>query len=321
MPFPTVKTGRVDKVVTNILLAHKNNEFIVDKILPVVPGLKDDSGIIPELENSGLRIYSSRRALYDEGQHRIEFKYLLDREYKIEYHDLESYLPDRLVEQAEKPFMPRRDAAFILDQALMLERERGLAQALTSVSIITNNITLSGTDQWNDYDNSHPESDIEVARDSVFNNTNMEANTAVMSRRVMNVLKFHPFFLDLAKRNAGGSVKNITTDQFIDLFKAQFGIENVFIGKARYISSMEGQTKTMANVWNNDLVLMYVPSSPTLMSPSFGYSFQLAGQNKRVTTRRHENDKGDLVREDYAYQDLILMAEGAYLIKAATSDS
>lgn len=319
MGFPAVKTARVDKLVTSLLLTYKNQDYIADQILPLVGGLKDDSGIIPTLLNSGMRIYNGIRALFDEGQHRIEFKYSLDKRYDIQYHDLEVYLPDRLIEQAEQPFMPRRDASFVLQQALMTEREVGLARAMTDVTVITNNVTLSGADQWQNYDTSSPEEDIQTALDSVFDQVGMEANAVVMSRRVMNVLKRHPFFLDLAKRNAGDNVKNINTSQFIELFKTQFDVKYVFIGRAKYINSQEGQTETRANVWNNDFVAFHRADSPSLMAPSFGYQFSLGKYNKRVTTRRHQNDTGDILKIEWAYQDKILQAEGAYLIKNATN--
>jgi hypothetical protein len=199
----------------------------------------------------------------------------------------------------------------------MLEREIAAATALHNTAILTNNVTLSGTSKFSDYDNSTPETVIETARDTVFSATGQEANCAIMSRKVANTLKAHPFFLDLAKRNAGLKVDNINLSQFVDLFKSFFEIENVFIGKAIKISSKEGQTETKANVWSDDLVLFNRPSAPSLMVPSFGYSFYLKGMDKRSVIRRHPNDKGDIAEVQWAYQDMIVDANAGYLIKSA----
>lgn len=315
--FPNLTTGRTDRLVTNVLLAYKNETFLADKIFPTVPNLVDETGLIGKLSNHHLRQYTSKRSLYDESDHRMEFKYTQSDRYNIEFFDLESYIPDRLANQLQKPFDARRDSAFVQIQALMLEREIAAATALGSTAILTNNVTLSGPSKFSDYENSTPETVIETARSTVFNATGMEANCALMSRAVANTLKAHPFFLDLAKRNAGMNVSNINLSQFVELFKAFFEFDNVLIGKSIKISSKEGQTETKTGVWGDNVVLFNRPSTPGLLVPSFGYSFSLAGKDKAVKVRRHPKDKGDIIETEWAYQDMILDANAAYLIKTA----
>lgn len=317
MPFPNLTTGRTDRLVTNVLLAYKNPQFIASEILPEVPGLVDETGLIGKISNHHLRQYTSKRAVYDESQHRMEFKYTQDDRYNIDYYDLEIYIPDRVGSQLQQPFNSRRDSAFVLQQALMLEREVALATAMHDTAVLTNNVTLSGTSQFDDYANSVPEQKIETARDSVFDTTGLEANAIYMSRKVANTLKSHPFFLDLMKRNAGGNVANISLSQFVTLLKEYFEFEYVNIGRAIKVTSMEGQTETKGSVWSNDVVVYRRASNPSLYEPSFGYCFTLAGMNKRFDVRRQEADLGDINRVMWAYQDKILDANCAYLIKDA----
>ena len=156
-----------------------------------------------------------------------------------------------------------------------------------------------------------------TARTTIQNAIGREANSVVMSRQVANTLKSHPFFLDLAKRNAGQNVKNLNLSTFIELFKSEYELDNVYIAKSIYVNSGEGLTETKAVVWSNDLVFFSSPSSPALMTPSFGYSFSMAGQDKRVVIRRHPNDKGDLVEVDWAYQDFIIDTNAGYLVQGA----
>lgn len=316
-PNPNVNsTGRTDRLVTNVLLAYTNSQFIADKIFPTVPNLVDETGLLGKLSNHHLRQYTSKRSLYDTSDHRMEFQYTQSDRYNIDFYDLEVYLPDRLQNQLQTPFDARRDSALVLQQALLLEREIAAATALNSTSILTNNVTLSGTSKFSDYDNSTPESVIETARDTIFSATGQEANKCVMSRKAANTLKAHPFFLDLAKRNAGQNVSNINLSQFVELFKSYFELEEVFIGKSIKITSKEGQTETKSNVWSDNVVLYNSPSSPSLFVPSFGYSFSIAGKNRKVNVRRHAKDKGDIVEVENAYQDMIVDANAAYLIKS-----
>jgi hypothetical protein len=306
--------------LTNILLAYTNPQFLADQILPTVPDLKEESGKIGSMGNAHLRQYSTKRSLYDESEHRIEFTISNDNSYQIDYFDLDAYVPDRLQDQLQAPFNALNAAQMTVMEAMKLEREIALAAALTSTSIITNNTTLSGSSKYTDGANSTPESDFDTARDSVQTKTGREANAVYMSRKVMNALRRHPWFLDIAKSSlAGGAAKSgaLSVNAFIETLKAWYDLQYVFIGSQIKITSAEGQTETKGAVWGDDVVWFYRTPAPSLFAPSFGYSFQLAGNNLQTRVRRHVNDKGDIVEVIWAYQDKILDTNCAYLIKNA----
>lgn len=314
MPFPTLANGRVDVQVTNILQAYTNPDFVASRFFPIVPGLKDETGKIAGISNSHLRVYDSRRALTDEGEHRMEFNLTNDDSYRVDYYDLEIYLPDRLKDQLQRPFDARRDAGIVLMQALMLEREAALATAITSTAIMTNNTTLSGTSQWNDFANSDPMADIEAARTAIHAKIGREANCMFLSRKAFNTLKRHPQYL----AHVAG-LKVLSGNALLGLLKDLHELDDVIIGKAIKVTSKEGQTETKAVVWNNDCVLFYRPKVGSLYEPAFGYQFLLENQNVRVDVRRHQNDLGDIVRNMWAYQDKILDVNAAYLIKTVVA--
>jgi hypothetical protein len=314
---PLARSGRVDRLLTNISLAYVNRNYIADLILPTVPNLKNDSGKIGSYSNDHLRVYSAKRSLYDTAQRRIEWTYSQDDNYNIEYFDLDGYVPDRLAEQTEAPFDAERDATLITQQSLMLEREVALASIMTDTSVLTQNVTLSGTSQFSDYLNSTPEIVIRDAKTAVFNATGMEANRIAMSREVLVTLQLHPFFLDL---NKGRNVRAASEQDVIDILKTFFGFTSVYIGNARYISTKQGQAETLSPVWNKDMVIFYTPESPSLMTNSFGYSFQLAGRNYAVSKRREPNsDKGVLINVEHARDDKILIPTAGYLVKNAVA--
>ena len=311
MPFPTISSGRVDVPLTNVLQAYTNQDFIASLILPSIP-VQYESGKIGALENNHLRVYSSKRSLFDESEHRMEFKYTMDDSYQIEFYDREVYLPDRLKDNSVAPFDARRDAGFSVLQALMLERENALATALHDTAVITQYITLSGTSQFDDFANSNPDTVIETGRNAIFNATGREANSMVIGREVFNTLKRHPFFLEMVK-----GISVLDGPKLVQLIKDFFELENVYVSKGIKITSNEGQTETKAKVWNNDINLFYKPRTASLFEPSFGYQLVKSGGNLRTDVRRHVNDLGDIVRVFDAYQDKILDTNCAYLIKDA----
>lgn len=319
---PILSSGRVNPLLTNVLLAYTNASFLADMIMPTVPGLKEEAGKIPQLGNSHLRVYSSKRSLYDESDHRINYSLNIDNTYQVDYYDESVYVPDRLQEQLQKPFDAKQAAAFTAKNALMLERESALAALLTSTATLTQNTTLSGTSQWTDTVNSTPDVNIDTGRQAILAATGRYPNGVVMNYKVANAMQRHPFFLEIALRSLSGGAGKPTVlskQGLIDTLKAWYGFQYVLIGEQIYVNSKQGQTETKTNVWGSDFVMFYRPSGPSLFEPSFAYSFQLQGRNLKVKERRHTNDKGDIVECEWAYQDNILDVNSAYLIKDATA--
>ena len=311
MPHANLALGRKNVQLSSIMLAYANHDFIADRIFPTIPNLKEESGDIGTFGNEHLRIYSSQRAVWDESEHRIGFTIDNSKKYLIDYYDLSMYLPTRFLKQLQLPFNARRDAAVALAQTLMLQREKAISDAITSTSIMTNNVTLATTGLWTAKTTADPVANIETAKTSVYSKTGREANRILIGRKAFVALKQHPLVLDALKYT------RVPTDkEVLQWVKDTFEFDEVLIGKSINITSKEGQTETMAILgWENDVVVFYAPASPSLFDTSLGYSFSLAGQNRSVT--EYQEKKGISVELEMAYQDKILDVNAGYLIKNA----
>ena len=321
MGFPRLTSGRIDPQLTEILLAYTNPEYLADQIMPTVPNLTQESGYLGTLGNTHLRQFASKRSLFDQSAHRMEFTVSNDKRYAIDYYDRSAYVPDRLADQMQLPFDAQKIAQFTVMNSLQLEREVALATQMTSTAVLTQNTTLSGTSKYSDPTNSNPDTDFDTARETVWSAIGRPANAVLMSYKVANALRRHPFFLEIAKSSmagGGGKLTSLSVSGLIETLKSWYELDYVFIGKTIKITSREGQTETKGTVWGDDVVWFNRPAAPSLFAPSFGYSFQLAGQNLQTRVRRETNeDKGDIVEVLWAYQDYILDPAAAYLIKSA----
>ena len=308
MPI-AVNDVRRDQFLENVLIANVNESFIADALFTPKTVVKD-SGDVGGISNDHLRVYESERALYDRSRHEMEYSYNNPVDYKIAYHDLSTYVPDRLVEQAQNPFFPRRDAGIVLLNAMRLRRENDLAAQLTSTSVLTQNTTLSGSSQFND-PSSQPEKVIQDAKDVVHAAIGSEANSILLGRDVFNTLKRHPFFLSLI---SGISV--LSEEKLTMMLKDHFGFDNVYVGKTIKVTSKQGQTETKGAVWNDDIVVYKKGSGD--FDQTLGLSLSLAGyQMKSVVYREPTAQKGDIVEVENAWQDLVISPTAGYLIKSA----
>ena len=173
----------------------------------------------------------------------------------------------------------------MLKSALMIAKEKEVADALTSTSVITNNSTLSGDDQWSDYTSSNPISNFKTARDTIFDAIGREANVAYMGRAVYETLRFHPAMIDkLNVSSDKAKLIGLTPDQLAMVLN----VEKVLVGRVRYESAKEGQSSAMANIWGKDFGLLYVNPSPTPeeWEYSAGYEFILDPEGDPVEIGR-----------------------------------
>ena len=193
-------------------------------------------------------------------------------------------------------------------------KEKELADAMSNTGVVTQNVTLSGTDQWSDFTNSDPFDDIKTGMEAVRTGSGMMPNTMIMSYAVMMTLMIHP---DVIARLVNVTV--VTSAMVIQALQLAFpNIKNVWVGSAQYNSGVEGGTDALADIWGKHFWVGYVSEKPRLKSRSFGFTYQAPGQNRQVKVLAYDEDKeGRYVRINDKYDQKLVDNKCMYLIKNA----
>lgn len=302
----------VDKLLTNVSSMYQPEGFISEQVLPLVE-VKQKTGLLGKYGSDHLRIEHSMAGGRGEYR-RVEPITRTTTSYQVESHGLEGLVTEDDYRNVELPFDAEKDEVIGLSNLIWLNKESALASTLTSTSIITQNTTLSGTSQYNDYLNSDPIGDFKTARLTVYNGCGMPPNAALMSWEVANTLAYHSQILSALgfAQNRSGQL----SDQ--ELGKAM-GIEKLYIAKPKYNSAKEGQTASLSSVWGKHIVFFYAPDKAAPYQTSLGYRIALQGQaQKRVfkySVNNPPNSTGILVDDSYDF--LISNVGAGYLIKDA----
>lgn len=318
MPFQ-VSDVRVDKQVKNLLLAKTNESYLSDIFLPEIV-VKDDSGNVPVWGDAHQRTYDLKRSTNDTSLHYVELEDGTDVSYKIEDYDATHKVTTKILEQQEEPYNLLSQAAISAREIVKLNRDVALAATLTSTSILTSNSTLSGTSQWSDFTNSTPYANIETAIETILKNTGRAGNSIYMSHEVATKLRQHPDYINLYGLGGKTVPGGVPQGAFVQLLKDVHNLDNVFIGKTTKITSEEGQTVTRGFVFGKDCVIFYRNPAPSILEPSFGYSFVQA--NRRLKTKTKLDPTTELfynVTSMLSFDDKILMPEAAFLYKNAVA--
>lgn len=299
-------------LLTKISLAYRNEEYIAEKILPIVPVVKDTAQIATYgMDN--LRIEESLRA-QGSGANEVNHSLTLGAHYILKDHALKEFVTKEEYDNADAPVNPEMDATENLTDRIQVIKEKELADAMANTSIITQNVTLSGTDQWSDFTNSDPFDDIKTAMEAVRTGSGMMPNSMIMSYAVMMTLIVHP---DLIARLPG--IITVTSEAVVTALKLAFpNIKNVFIGSAQYNSGVEGGTDALADIWGKHFWVGYISDKPRLKSRSFGFTYQAPGQNRQVKKLDYDHDKeGRFIRINDKYDQKLVDNKCMYLIKNA----
>lgn len=298
----------VDKLLTGVSSAYVPKGYISEQVLPTVQS-KQYSGLLAKYGTNHLRIENSIKG--GRGKYRqVETITRSTQSYLIEGHGLEGFVSKEDYANVYEPFDAERDETIGLSTVLWLEKEKTLADTLNNTAIITQNTTLSGTAQFNDFANSDPIGVGVTARQTILNACGLMPNLLIMDIQVWNTLRFHPQMLD-ALGYKWARPGGLTEDE---MAKAM-GVDQVLYGTARYDSSKEGQSAVFSSVWGKSLIFAVAPDKPEIMQKSVGYLVRPTGaQPRKIYKQTNFNPPGStaILCED-EYDMLISDATCAYL--------
>jgi hypothetical protein len=311
----------IDVALTNVSVGFPNNAFVGERLFPTVNVQKQSN----KYYIFGREAWSSHLDLRAPGTHANEIPgYAVSMDsYFAQEHALQIAVTDEERENADDPFSPDADGAFLVTQKILLGREVTMKNLVTTTGNYeaANTVTLAGGQQWSDYVNSNPIADIRTGIRAINAALFTDPNTAVVPYQVMSVLEDHPDFIERIKYSERG----IMTPEIIG---AVLGIPNIIVPMAGQNTAALGQNPVLSYIWGKDVVLAWVPPNAGQRIPAFGYEFVwgYGGGRPQVVDRWRENGrKSDVIRCQRRY-DLKMPTQGAtgkaiggYLIKNAVA--
>lgn len=300
MPNPTPGSVHNDRFLTDVSVAfiQSSTKFVADRIFPRIP-VQKQSDIVP--------IYSQADFLRDEVQRRksgdpaVQVGYRTSSTtYVADEWAAEHSIDDQLRANADAPYSPEEDATKFLTQKMLIKREvEFVTNFFTTGNLWTGSSDgadlIGGTDftRWSNAA-SAPIEDVHNQQARVEAASGFLPNKLVINRQVWFDLKNHPDVVDRVKHTSADAV---TTD----LVARLMGLDEVLVTGAARNTAGEGLANSGAYIGGDDALLVYSPPSPSLMTPSGGYTFVwsgLIGSNEGQVVERYRDDKrvSDVVR-------------------------
>lgn len=310
MSRPTAKDVHVDAILTNISIKHKNAMYIAEQIFPIVSVTQQSDKYYIFTKADMFRNTAKKRApgTASEGQ---SFGLSTDTYFceEVAQHTL---LEDEVRDNADSVLALETTKTQFVTDKIYLELEARIEAMIMTTTNWDNYTTLTGTNQWSDYDNSDPITDFETGIDAIEGTTGKKANTIVLAYDVWKKLKHHPQLLD---RLPVTGLRQATTQQLATLLE----VEKVLIGRAKKNTAAEGQTASYSGVWTKDAWIGHVAGAPAKETATAGYIFvwKREGKIRGIRRWREENIHSEKIEAFMNYDEKIVGSDLGYTIASA----
>ena len=305
-----------DELLTRIAVDYANASLIADRVFPRVD-VDKETGSYYVYDKSKFTIEEDLRSGIARAN-RVDYGMSMANYGPLLEHSLEQGITDR-----EKKLMgedrARRNATNNVMAKIMLRHEKAVADILTNTSVVTQNVTLSGSDQWSAAAgaSNDPFADIQLALDTIdATGIATDRKVLVLGYQVWSVLRNH----NLVTARLGNAALKVPAS--LEQLAALFDVDEVIVGRAKYNTAKEGQTASLGYVWGKNAIVLQMSSEAALERVNPGYTLQLAtdGNSARYVDRWDDRaQKTEFVRANDYFEAKLVAAEAAYLIKNAVA--
>ena len=321
MPAPTQSDLHVNVPLTNVSIAYMQsaNTYIADKVFPKVPVRKQSDLYWKYSKSDWRRTDVARRAPGTESPG-VGWNFDTDS-YFAHVYAVHKDIDDQLRANADSNFNMDRDATEFVTNQLLLKRDLDWNGTYFK-SGVWNTDLAGGTDfgQWSDA-GSDPIGDVAQYVVDFRRETGFAPNIMILGAEVMKALKQHPDIIDRIKYTQRGIVTE-------DLIATLFGVEQLYTSYATVAAGPQlpdARTQDAAASYDfitnaKSALMLYAPSTPSLMTPSAGYTFTWSGylggnsQGIRVKRFRMENIASDRIEAECTYDMKVVCPDlGIYL--------
>lgn len=305
--------AQVDKLLTDVSNGLFPDGYISESVFPLL-SVKQKSGILGAYGASHLRLEDDLLGGQGEARRVQPITYQKDYFYLVKSHSLEDVVTMDDYDNVEEPFEAENDKTVGLTSSILTVKENSIAGTLNDTAILTQNITLSGTDQFSDYANSSPLTQFKTAQNTVLSGCGIMPNAAIMSQKVMNTLQYHPEIL----HNLGYAMNRAGNLTQQEIAKAM-NVDELLVANVPYNSAKEGQTDSLGQIWPDSVIFYVKPKSAAKRQVSLGYYAKMISRKTRMVYKYAMNNPigayGIIVQDDYSFE--IVNAKAGYLIKSA----
>lgn len=270
---PGTTDVHVNKLLTELSIGYMNADYIAARLFPIVYVPFRSDNYVSYDQSHWFRDEAAVRA---PGTIAVEggWNVTTTNTYNCVNFAYRHAIPDELRANADSVFNLDREATAFVTDKLQMRGERAWAADFFAVSKWgTDKVGGSDFTKFSDYGASSPVQVLRGYKRTVRQAIARRPNVLVLGEFGWDVLCDHPDFIERIKGAASPGSPAIVTRQLV---ASVLELDRIEVGSAMVTTTAEGVAEASvaySDIFDDDGLLMYVTNSPSLMTPSAGYTF------------------------------------------------
>lgn len=208
------------------------------------------------------------------------------------------------------------------DVILRNQEKRAAALVFNTSTWTGSPLTTAVGTPWSTAATATPITDIDAARQKVWDGTGMWPNALIITRKTLHYLRNVAQIIDRLKYQGFQDVRPsaITAQALAQVFD----LDRVIVAGSAKNSATEGQDRSIASIWSNTMAMVCrIATTNDIKEPCIGRTFHWPGDGSSiggtVETYREERVRGDIIRVRHEVQEKILYKELGHLLTSVTA--
>lgn len=310
MPQPTASDVHVNFALNDVSVAwlQEESNFVADRAFRSVPVQHQSNAYYVYDRQAWFQAKARKRAPSTES---AGSGYELSQQtYFADVYAIHKDVDDQIRANADAAINVDAEATEFVTRDLALKREVIFGADFFTTGVWTGSTTggdITPSTLW-DAVGSTPIADLRAQLVAAKRRTSFRPNVMLMGEEVWAVLQDHPDFLDRIKYTQTAIVSE-------DLLAAVLGIDEVLVAGGVQDTAIEGAAESMAYVFGKNVLLLYRPPRPGLLTPAAGYTFAWTGlfgasaQGGRILRFRMDPLASDRIEGQMALDQKLVASE------------
>lgn len=325
MPAPTSALTTLRPDLASFLeydLESDRLGYVASKVFPVVE-VASQAGVFGVIPVEQLLQQRTTARAPGSGYSRGNFTFTTSS-FACEEHGAEEPVDDRQAKMYREYFDAEQVATLRAFSAVLRNAERRVADAVFNTTTWTGAALTTGiTHEWDDATNCVPITDVNAARNKVYDGSGLWANALIINKKVFHNLRRSSQVID-AIESAGAGDASKQSDITADLLARVFDLDYVIVAGASRNSAAEGAAATPAQIWSDEYAMVCrIATSADMAEPCIGRMFHWSEDGSSpggtVESYRDEIVRANIIRVRHDVDEVVLYPQAGHLLSNITT--
>jgi len=203
------------------------------------------------------------------------------------------------------------------------QEQRTADKVFNTTTFTGASLTTAITNEWDDFVNAVPVTDVENAIKKIYENSGLDANALVINKQVFRNLRNCDQVTDrIASSGAGNAIK--ARDITIELLKAVFDVDHIIVAGASKNTANEAKAATPTRIWSNEYAMVCrISESQDMREPCLGRTFHWSEDGSIIggTIEEYEENqsRARILRVRHDTDEVIMYPQAGHLLSNITT--